>query len=373
MTYDGLADVPAAESIDWSKTGSFIAVGYISAAVGEARIYEHNIDDGTVTQRAVSPELNETVWSVHLNSDATGLAIGTDIAAASEEVRIYNFNTSTYDFSLDTVHELSTVVRAVRWSNDDKFLISGDDATNLTVYSYSPDEAFVTDGAVFEDVELFFPGDVSWYATTTFIDHGHIKSDNHHIVLEDGGAIVAGAGAHLTIENAEIYGISGSNLRCEDDTSIIELKGCTLRLDSDYSFSLGRFLFKQEVVITGTHKFIYDSRMGSTIDVNGVLMIDPGTTFSYAPPGNNRDLLYMTDKSSLLYLNGCTLYSTATGMRLTRGSLFLDNDVTFSCAGTNPSESIAFGDGTSDGDLDVTWLSGAYLTVHGGLYDANSV
>ena len=110
--------------------------------------------------------------------------------------------------------------------------------------------------------------------------------------------------------------------------------------------------------------------MTSSIASSATLSIMEGAVFHYAPASNNRDLLYMTDRTSSLYLNSCTLKSTTTGLRLTRGSLFIDNDVTFSCDGIEPSESISFGDGTVSNDVDVTGLSGTEVTVYGGLlYD----
>ena len=91
--------------------------------------------------------------------------------------------------------------------------------------------------------------------------------------------------------------------------------------------------------------------MTSTIAQKSMLFFDFDTTFSYDPPIANRDLLYMVDGTSAFFLNGCTLHSTATGLRLTKGFLFLDNGTTFSCEGTNISESISFGDGIPANDL----------------------
>ena len=112
--------------------------------------------------------------------------------------------------------------------------------------------------------------------------------------------------------------------------------------------------------------------MGSTIDFNSTLYVDNGATFRYAPTRVERDLLYMKDKSSRLFLDGCTLHSTKTGMRLTRGKLLLDNNVVFSSEGNAVSEAICFGDGTAANDLDIQVLADAQVNVYGRLEYENT-
>jgi hypothetical protein len=109
--------------------------------------------------------------------------------------------------------------------------------------------------------------------------------------------------------------------------------------------------------------------MSSTIATQSKLVIDKDVTFYCASAIDNRDLLYMADQTSCLYLDGCTLQSTSTGLRLTRGRLLIDNSVTLSSEGSQTSELIGFGDGNSANNLSVTLLSGAALDVHGGLHD----
>jgi hypothetical protein len=111
--------------------------------------------------------------------------------------------------------------------------------------------------------------------------------------------------------------------------------------------------------------------MSSTIAQKAMLMFDVNTTLSYDPPVADRDLLYMTDGTSALFLNACTVHSTATGLRLTRGFLFLDNGVTFSCEGNNLSESICFGDGTIGNDLNIKVMADAEVFVYGRLESKN--
>ena len=113
--------------------------------------------------------------------------------------------------------------------------------------------------------------------------------------------------------------------------------------------------------------------MGSTINSLSTLLLDKGLTFSYAPTAARRSLIYMTDKTSWLYVDGCTLHSTRTGLTLTRGTVLFDNKVTLSGEGRYTSEAIQFGNGVASSDLDIRLLSGAMLDVYGRLEYQNTV
>jgi hypothetical protein len=206
--------------------------------------------------------------------------------------------------------------------------------------------------------------------TATIQGNCTINGNNNRITLEDDGVLAVASGAQLTLKNVELAGVSGNKLSCVDDTASICLKNCMVLLGEDAGFDSGWMEFEGDVVFSGDHILTYSSAVASTIASQSKLTIDQGTTFYYAPTVANRDLLAMTDRSSILYLNGCTFRSTATGVRLTKGRVLLDSDVTFSCLGTASSESISFGDGTAVNDVDVTFLSGAQIEAYGGVcYD----
>ncbi|GAF98692.1 unnamed protein product, partial [marine sediment metagenome] len=207
--------------------------------------------------------------------------------------------------------------------------------------------------------------DMSWKMATTIQGECAINARDNVITVEDTGVLIIESGAQLTIENAELRGLTSDNFLCVDDTATIIFKDCTIRLGQDFSFDTGSLLFQGDVVFTGTNKFIYAGSQASTIGSNSTLMFDLDTTFSYAPSIANRDLLSMTDETSFLFLNGCTLYSTPTGICLTKGTLFLNNLVTFNSDGTVESEAICVGDGTADNDLTVKILADANVDISG--------
>jgi hypothetical protein len=79
----------------------------------------------------------------------------------------------------------------------------------------------------------------------------------------------------------------------------------------------------------------------------------------------------MNDISSILYIDGASLGSTQTGLILTRGSLILDNGVTFSAYGTALSESLSLG-GSADSSLNVNVFASANINSYGAISIDNS-
>lgn len=195
----------------------------------------------------------------------------------------------------------------------------------------------------------------------TFTGNCTIKGFNTKITLGAGGIIDVYDGSTLTLEDITISGLSSitNNLRCRTNDSSIVCKDSELALSDDYAFTVGSISFVHDVKLSGTKAFVYSSLMSSTIANESSLYIDHGTTFSYAPPIANRNLLVMTDTTSRLHLNGAVLYSTPTGLRLTEGMVLLDNYVTISAQGIVQAEAIFFD------DLIVVPLGGSYVETYG--------
>lgn len=108
-----------------------------------------------------------------------------------------------------------------------------------------------------------------------------------------------------------------------------------LSLGDDLYINSGQLFFHNDVVVTGTSALVYRSIAPSYIASHGCLMFDHGTTFSYAPTINNKDLLVLNDASSTLALNGSSLLATHTGLRLTAGRLYLDDHVELNSSAIN--------------------------------------
>jgi WD40 repeat protein len=351
--------------VDWSKTGSWIAMGN-DGTTNNLRIYEFNSGDKSLTlRRQISA--SSSVRGVHWNSDATRLAIAKENAADETEFDVYKFNPTDYSLRLMAHDEETTNVNDVRWSHNDTYLAIGEDGQDLAVFEYDVSAlSYTAEALTFDNVNFSLKRDLSWFVPTVISGSCHINGCGRSIFFEHVGSITVTAGSSLSIKNAKVYCAGGPDcVSCYSDDASITFSNCTIGLCHNIEFSKGSLKFAQDVIFTGTNKFIYSSRMTSTIAVNARLKFDLGSTLSYDPSTANRDLFYMPDETSIIHLNNCTVHSTATGLRLTRGTLMLENDVTFSSEGSDPSESISLGDGTSQNDLTIKLMSGVEVTSYG--------
>lgn len=170
----------------------------------------------------------------------------------------------------------------------------------------------------------------------------------------------------LKIENAELYNIAQSNVRWIDNTSNIQFENAVLHMTADFSCTLGSFRITKDCAVRGFGAFAYQSNMGSTIESASKLTIDQGISFFYGPTTDFRNLLRMTDSSSVLAFNNSTLVATATGPQLTKGTLLVDGVMTVQSAAASSAEAVIFGDGNPANDLLVDLLPGANIQVTSG-------
>jgi hypothetical protein len=114
------------------------------------------------------------------------------------------------------------------------------------------------------------------------------------------------------------------------------------------------------------------------IEKNSTLRVGKNTGF-YLCNGGSINSFTMNDRTSMLHLDGCDFYTSATGtdpvtaFNLLRGTVLFENKVRIFNAyygsgfGTDMSTAFNLGDGTSTNDVDVRVLGGAYVTVNGAM------
>ena len=368
-----IPDVETVLSLDWSPTDSLLAVG-LGDGPDRLRLYRFNYNPAVWTLEEIpTARTDEThvINSVDWNYDGSKIAVGA-VTGVTPEFRIYVFEGGAR-LDLDAAVSMGVDVNAVEWDYSGSFVATGDAGANLTTFTAS-DLPFAGDvsNLVFQDVSIELGGDVDWRMTTSFVGSCVIEGNGHTLTFERGGNILVQPGAHLTLQNMDIHYTGLSGVMAMANSAYFCMKNARVYMERGVNFQQGYMTFAGDVTWTGSTVFQYSSIMTSTIEANSRLIIDEGMTFYYSPPGDHGKFLHLTDKSSILYLNGCTLRCTTTPIKLTRGRVILDNNVTLSSASTDPSEVITFGDGTSENDIDVTWLSGADLTVYGGIYDNNA-
>lgn len=180
------------------------------------------------------------------------------------------------------------------------------------------------------------------------------------LTFRSGSAIIVRPRSQLILENVEFKNVRGGAIRCLDDSASIIVRSCTFNLSGDYTFSRGSILFEEDNIITGTNKFNYTTRLTSSIASKSMLMFGLNTTFSYAPARANNNLLFMNDATSVLYLDGSTLISTRTGIKLSTGTMVIDNNVTLSSQAKFNAEALNI-----DTSLTLQVLGGGNLNLFG--------
>ncbi len=366
---ENITGVTQVSAVSWCPTHSLLTVG-LSDGSERLRTYYFDYDLLNWTfEEVISYRVGESDSVLSLDWTDCGDVLTVGKAASSSEELLSYVHTDESSFILLQSTEIGSDINDARWDYNSSFLLTGDDLS--AIYTYTKSSVERKNSVYIDNLFLSIDRDIEWNVTATFNSSCSMDGSGNTITLGDDCSIEVASGGTLTLKNLELKGVSSDKIKCLDDSSAIVLYGCKVNLDNNWDFSQGTLLFENDVLFTGTNKFIYSSSRTSTINSNSVLKFDHDMTFSYAPTIDNRDLLYMTDQSSLIYFDGCSINSTPTGIRFTRGKVIFDNHVTLSSEGSVESELISFGDGTATNDVDYKILAGGNLEIHGGIEDNN--
>ena len=372
LTVSSSIHIPGAtgggDGISWKKNGFRTdLLALVSGGVDNYRLGVYSSINDTITEVVRYNTGSTNIRSVHWDYDGNRLVAGRNSASPYDlSFYYFNLNTDELDFFAGYARGGNNVLDA-RFSHDGRYVAIGDDADLVMVFDFQQNYMLL------DNTNLVFNSDAEFIVTTTFSGLCTINGNGNKVYLNEDGSFNIASGSQLKLKNLELVNLKQTNLQCLADDASIIFEDCILTITSDYTFDTGSILFKGDVVISGTNKFIYSSSWSSTIDINSVLKINNGSTFSYVPSVAARDLMYMENNTSSLYLDNCTLHSTTTGLRLTRGKLFIENLVTLDADGDDCSEAICFGNiNYTTSDLEINILAGANLDVYGRLEYENS-
>ena len=181
-----------------------------------------------------------------------------------------------------------------------------------------------------------------------------INGNGHNLILDNWAQILVDGGVTLTLKNMTIKNsvnsIVNPPIKLIDQYSKLALDEVTFALNDDFAFPNGQLFIHNDVIFTGSSKFSYQSVLPSYITSHACLYFDIGTTFEYYPSCPRNDLIVLDDESSSIFLNGCTLQTTHTGIKLTKGNLFFDNKVTLSSASNTVLDSLTLIDSETIGN-----------------------
>lgn len=363
LTLTASAEVGAnITTLDWSPSGTYIAVG-LDSTTNTLRLWSHRKWNGTLVEEttgryATAVQINGLSWC----RKGKGL-LATNVNAAATQHRLYTFDEPTKSYSLFDYYVNSANGWSARYAKNNYTHVAISDAAN-TAKVFSLDglggSGVDTNPFVFNKTNLIFNDQTDLRAKCYFEGPCKINARGNELSFKSQGAIIVRPGGSLIIQDALISNLSASRLSCMTDNGSITFINCGIALSNEFTFSRGALLFDSDVIVTGTNKFIYSASRTSTIASYGRLYFDIGTTFSYAPFVAKNNLLYFENSVAQLYMDGATLVSTRTGIRLSNGTVIFDNKVTISSQGRNSGEAIVF-----DNTMNIYLLGAAQFDLFG--------
>jgi WD40 repeat protein len=204
---------------------------------------------------------------------------------------------------------------------------------------------------------IFMGGDLT-LSETTYARTLHITGDwsnsgtsgdliidgcGHTLNIGDRAQIFVDTNVTLTLRNMTIKtgpkSLNNPAIQLAALGSKLALDNVMLDLGADFHFITGQLFVHNEVAVTGTSAFVYQSPKPSYITSGATWAFEQGSTFSVAPSTftdcpftvnntyTNNAFLVLVDASSALSLNGCSFQTTYTGLRLRSGMVLFDNKV----------------------------------------------
>lgn len=273
---------------------------------------------------------------------------------------------------------LQPVSGNINLNGNGAIVLTGDLTLGSNIVIQNGGVIYGQDNTIFLNGDLTIPAGMGFYiASNTTID-----GQGHDIIFEDGAYlwIDGPAGTTLTLRNCVLHGFTnysgvysgyGSIGFGSNANQKLVLNEVVLHLAGDYNFSGGLLDIQNFVNITGTtYNFIYNSEYEYTIKSDATLVIDNRTLFTHEPiitgqapaPNTTAQLLVMEDKSSKLFLNGCTLsLPLSQGLVLTNGNLLVDHKT--NVYGNGAVNGLALGNSCSENDLLIDIMPGATFEI----------
>jgi WD40 repeat protein len=205
-----------------------------------------------------------------------------------------------------------------------------------------------------------------------------IEGNGHTLFIDDFAQILTDTNATLTLRNLIIENAINTSQRpaiaANGSNSTITLDGVNIKFSDDFWFNRGSLFFNNNVLYSGNSKFLYSSEQSSYIAPNSTLLFDKGTTFFYNPANTNDGLIVLQDPTATIYFDGATLQSTPTGLSISDGQMFFENQVNFD-VGTQFNTSV-FNISQSSANIALRFLdwnfTGQYLAACGQAVSGNT-
>ncbi|MCB9493382.1 MAG: hypothetical protein H6679_03845 [Epsilonproteobacteria bacterium] len=276
-----------------------------------------------------------------------------------EETSTINGDGFKYDFAVGSTQSIVRVV-------------SGKDAVfiNIELRNFPINDLTLETGSsiTFSDKAVLNLGENSTLTTTlNFAGKSTLNGGGKILCLGTGSEICVRPNSALLIDNVEIQDASANKIRCFDSTATVSFGNVKFKQDGVFSFTVGSLAVVGRTDLIGTTTFAYCSPRQSHICHFGTLCVDRNMAFSYDPCVANRDLIALDDSTATLELNNASLGSSQTGMRLTKGTVFVrGNNTIYNAGAVSLSQAISLGNGTPAEDVTVEFAGDGVLEILSG-------
>lgn len=334
-----------------ARFGGYVGVG-LTGGTTNIRVYQWN-GSSAITQIAA---LNESVAVNSMDWSPTGsfLAVGLATSSTESQIRVYYFDPISLTLTVTgQVSSPSPTMNDIRWGPNAEYVLTADSNTAgtaaflraVSVYQLLTE----TTPFVFYNTKMIMNSAVQLGAPFTFQGLCSIEGNDNTLDLSQINNFSIAHTSTLLLKDMTIQGIANSKINFVDNTGVLQLQNVTWLQTNTYTFNQGALQIIGDVMISGSASpFIYQSSQPLTINSNSTLLFDQNMTFSYAPSSNANTLLTMTDITSIFSFNPyTTLNISKVGMQLTNGTFVVNGPLSFINAGSNSSQGLIFGNGTS--------------------------
>ncbi len=167
---------------------------------------------------------------------------------------------------------------------------------------------------------------------------------------------LSGTNKSLTLQNLKMKWNSFDSVKVNTSTGTVNMQDCEfIMTNAGITFDLGDLNVSGRSTITGSDSITTSTTTSNfslttpgilTIQTNGTLIINKGTTFTYEPNTEKdgsivsvmKRHLKMQDPSARLILDSCTISTGAKGLALDFGNLVIDGHTSFNISSNRSAE-----------------------------------
>jgi hypothetical protein len=218
----------------------------------------------------------------------------------------------------------------------------------------------------FKNVDLYVHSDLQISTTILFEGDCYVNGRDRRMTLDPSIEIIVGKNSTLTLKNINLIGLQRTNIRCFDDTGTIILDNSACCLDGNYNFTVGSLQILNNVDLTGSYTFFYDSSKTLTIHKNSKCTVTNDITLGVrvANPSYGKNFVWFDDETSEFEFTNSSIIVGTQGILLSRGTVIFDGKVNIDAHSTSTANGLIFGTGIAADDILVKFYPAARVNFN---------